>query len=483
MLICHRKHLYNDLQPYTCLYTECNFSKSTFETRDLWSHHLDLGHRLGPTWEAVQCPLCRNTTKPGKTAVLIHFARHLEEIALAALPAEVESDAELEADSSSDSEIVITTKSGMRELVPRYDESLPRSTACKPLDGRDWESPVERCPGCDDAWRRPIPEMDANHTRLASNMIERLRDESKRADAAYEEWRWRHSHCWRPTSPHPTEALTLEKQKQNNIADRGSSYDSAKEKEDEFSTDVLGSESPALPETLVCNVLNCTQEFSGEFRKGNMARHLRYTHGRGGPRYVCAETSCGRTYRRSDSLLVHYRKYHPWLASAPSTHRFLDSVYREGDLKGKPQLPPHASLYAQTHGLSDSEPYLPEVVLPKVQLPSASYHTQESPAALVGKGKAIAGIDEDHVNDDDHGTGKAVFQSDHTKADPNDTDGTYGPVIYIRKDSWSEAHPNTLRDQKVEWTWYSPDDDLELDGRAGSDPTQSDNEAANAQAF
>lgn len=81
-----------------------------------------------------------------------------------------------------------------------------------PQDRSDREPSVERCVGCNEAWRRPIPDMDqgllapaehnADYMRLASNMIDRLRDQRKRADAAYEEWKFRHSHCYRPASPH-----------------------------------------------------------------------------------------------------------------------------------------------------------------------------------------------------------------------------------------------------------------------------------------
>lgn len=79
-------------------------------------------------------------------------------------------------------------------------------------DHSDREPSVERCMGCNEAWRRPIPDMDqgplvpaennADYMRLASSMIDRLRDQRKKADAAYEEWKWRHSRCYRPMSPH-----------------------------------------------------------------------------------------------------------------------------------------------------------------------------------------------------------------------------------------------------------------------------------------
>ncbi|KAF2629518.1 hypothetical protein BU25DRAFT_268312 [Macroventuria anomochaeta] len=89
-----RKHLYTDLRPYTYLFTNCNFTREPFANRQLWTDHLKLGHECGPDWDAVQCPLCLDTTKSGKSAVLVHFARHLEDIALVSLPRDIESDTE-----------------------------------------------------------------------------------------------------------------------------------------------------------------------------------------------------------------------------------------------------------------------------------------------------------------------------------------------------------------------------------------------------
>ncbi|KAF2993797.1 hypothetical protein E8E13_000290 [Curvularia kusanoi] len=72
------------------------------------------------------------------------------------------------------------------------------------------EPSVERCVGCNEAWRRPIPDIDqelapalgnADYMRLTSNFIDRLRDQRRRVDAAYEDWKHRHSFCHRPASP------------------------------------------------------------------------------------------------------------------------------------------------------------------------------------------------------------------------------------------------------------------------------------------
>jgi hypothetical protein len=91
-----RKHLYADLQPYTCVYISCQYSQTPFASRQLWSDHLELGHKLGPSWEEVQCPLCQHGTGSGRNTILTHFARHMEDIALIALPPAIDPDVDLD---------------------------------------------------------------------------------------------------------------------------------------------------------------------------------------------------------------------------------------------------------------------------------------------------------------------------------------------------------------------------------------------------
>lgn len=115
----HRKHLYVDLRPYTCVFGSCSFTQEPFATRQVWSDHLELDHRLGPFWDGIQCPLCLDTMESGKSAVLIHFARHMEDIALASLPRDVESDAECESDGGSSADSNTT-----HEVFFEVDEEL-----------------------------------------------------------------------------------------------------------------------------------------------------------------------------------------------------------------------------------------------------------------------------------------------------------------------------------------------------------------------
>lgn len=99
VLTLSRKHLFEDLRPYTCFYTDCHFTTEPFKNRDVWISHLELEHKHGPNWAKFQCPLCLHNTPSGRTAILVHFARHLEEIGLASVPRDVESDAESDAGS------------------------------------------------------------------------------------------------------------------------------------------------------------------------------------------------------------------------------------------------------------------------------------------------------------------------------------------------------------------------------------------------
>jgi hypothetical protein len=62
---------------------------------------------------------------------------------------------------------------------------------------------------------------------------------------------------------------------------------------------------------------NCDVLFSGEFRKGNLARHKRLKHSgklEGMKNYKCPVIACNKVFARTDALLKHCRRLHPELA-------------------------------------------------------------------------------------------------------------------------------------------------------------------------
>jgi hypothetical protein len=94
------KHIFKDLVPYVCVFTNCESPHMMYESRHQWftheiNSHLLRGMSLEPSWTGLlpkasdlpdlDCPLCCQRSMPG-TRIERHIARHLEDVALFALP-------------------------------------------------------------------------------------------------------------------------------------------------------------------------------------------------------------------------------------------------------------------------------------------------------------------------------------------------------------------------------------------------------------
>lgn len=134
-------HIFADLQPYICTFADCEDELAQFPDRAAWAEHEFSQHRItrswscpecpqafnnGPRWqnhiqerhrlffsdrnlniakdmaykteaariEDDECPLCRIVLGKPRRAFVKHVGRHMEEIALMALPRNVEDDSE-----------------------------------------------------------------------------------------------------------------------------------------------------------------------------------------------------------------------------------------------------------------------------------------------------------------------------------------------------------------------------------------------------
>jgi hypothetical protein len=114
-LTASRKHIYNDLKPYTCVFSDCSLKYGLFPDRNTWADHIGLEHQLAPAWHALECSLCHGTVDEGKYSIILHLGKHLEEISLAALPQDISPDEDPE------------TSSGKSDLLlnsPAYQSSM-----------------------------------------------------------------------------------------------------------------------------------------------------------------------------------------------------------------------------------------------------------------------------------------------------------------------------------------------------------------------
>ena len=75
------RHIFKDIKPYICTFSECNMPDRLYDSRREWYFHETTEHRR----EDLVCSLCKDTLKSSKQYER-HVARHLEELALFALP-------------------------------------------------------------------------------------------------------------------------------------------------------------------------------------------------------------------------------------------------------------------------------------------------------------------------------------------------------------------------------------------------------------
>ncbi|EEU37566.1 uncharacterized protein NECHADRAFT_87435 [Fusarium vanettenii 77-13-4] len=74
----------------------CDLGNEPFTSRKDWIEHLEFDHDFHLAWGSFECPLCHEETGKGKTDIVHHLARHMEEISLAALPSGYDSENDLE---------------------------------------------------------------------------------------------------------------------------------------------------------------------------------------------------------------------------------------------------------------------------------------------------------------------------------------------------------------------------------------------------
>jgi hypothetical protein len=86
------RHVFRDIMPYVCIFTDCSTPSRLYDSRREWYEHLTDSHTsLSNAGELHECALCREA---GFSTLSLerHLGRHLEELALFALPRSVGDD-------------------------------------------------------------------------------------------------------------------------------------------------------------------------------------------------------------------------------------------------------------------------------------------------------------------------------------------------------------------------------------------------------
>ncbi|KAL8955250.1 MAG: hypothetical protein Q9193_006826 [Seirophora villosa] len=81
------RHVFTDLRPYSCPYEGCPWEERQHAERREWFAHIERSHEI----DDLRCPLCQ-TLEESTKQLENHLARHLEELALFALPRRLKGD-------------------------------------------------------------------------------------------------------------------------------------------------------------------------------------------------------------------------------------------------------------------------------------------------------------------------------------------------------------------------------------------------------
>ena len=94
------RHVFKDIMPYVCIFTDCTIPNQLYDSRRDWYRHLVNDHHGWVKDDAqAECPLCQEINLPAPKLER-HLGRHLEELALFALP-RTDADEDLDSNESS----------------------------------------------------------------------------------------------------------------------------------------------------------------------------------------------------------------------------------------------------------------------------------------------------------------------------------------------------------------------------------------------
>lgn len=193
-------HVFADLRPYICTFSDCKDELAQFTTRAAWADHEFTEHRNDQTWncpecsakladassweqhlheihrrvftgpqlhvarnaalkthpkpiETEECPLCRIVLGKQRRAFVKHIGRHMEEIALMVLPRDTEEDSD---DSSASTDQTSQRLGNHEVLAAKTGSETSEETSPYQTDSKaTWSG---RCHSCNrgetSKWRR-----------------------------------------------------------------------------------------------------------------------------------------------------------------------------------------------------------------------------------------------------------------------------------------------------------------------------------------
>ncbi|KAJ0417767.1 hypothetical protein BJY00DRAFT_315559 [Aspergillus carlsbadensis] len=120
------RHVFHDLMPYTCIYSNCSSPTRLYGSRRQWYNHVSTAHApLGATDICFRCVLCGEDDILARTFER-HVGRHLEDLALFVLPCSMDYDSIEETNDEivDDGGVDILSKGGQADSLPPAETAI-----------------------------------------------------------------------------------------------------------------------------------------------------------------------------------------------------------------------------------------------------------------------------------------------------------------------------------------------------------------------
>ena len=161
------RHIFKDIKPYVCTFPECSMPDRLYDSRREWYFHETTEHRR----EEFVCSLCKDTLKSSKQYER-HVARHLEELALFALPRIDIDDAEDDEDDALDAR---TTTSNIDDSSDSLGDESPMEVDGREVEGRKASLDFQDAKGRIDKPSSSLGTLLATEPVVSDNTLERKR--------------------------------------------------------------------------------------------------------------------------------------------------------------------------------------------------------------------------------------------------------------------------------------------------------------------
>jgi uncharacterized C2H2 Zn-finger protein len=189
------RHIFRDILPYVCIFPDCHSSSRLYATRREWSRHIRSQHvsLVSATEPVTKCPLC-NDDAQGMTEMGLqrHIGRHLEDLALFAVPRGNPEDLEEEEEEQAGRDSAVEASASSKDSTADEEDHEYQNLSMNAYDRADAEG---NAPQREEVLDSQAPAQDAAAAQVANTVskatvLDETNSETSSTQKSMGSWRW-----------------------------------------------------------------------------------------------------------------------------------------------------------------------------------------------------------------------------------------------------------------------------------------------------